>query len=151
MKKNKNESNIIATNRKAYHDYFIEDTYEAGIVLVGSEVKSLRLKAVGFVDSYIQIDGYKVTLVNLNISPYEKGSVFNLPPKRPRMLLLNKKEINKLRALVERKGYTLVPTKLYFKESLVKVEVGVALGKHTYDKRKALMEKQLDLETKRYK
>ncbi len=151
MKKNKNESNIIANNRKAYHDYFIEDTYEAGIVLVGSEVKSLRLKAVGFVDSYIQIDGYKVTLVNLNISPYEKGSVFNLPPKRPRMLLLNKKEINKLRALVERKGYTLVPTKLYFKESLVKVEVGVALGKHTYDKRKALMEKQLDLETKRYK
>ena len=144
MKKNKNESNIIATNREAYHDYFIEDTYEAGIVLVGSEVKSLRLKAVGFVDSYIQIDGYKVTLVNLNISPYEKGSVFNLPPKRPRMLLLNKKEINKLRALVERKGYTLVPTKLYFKESLVKVEVGVALGKHTYDKRKALMEKQLD-------
>ena len=151
MKKNKNESNIIATNKKAYHDYFIEDTYEAGIVLVGSEVKSLRLKAVGFVDSYIQIDGYKVTLVNLNISPYEKGSVFNLPPKRPRMLLLNKKEINKLRALVERKGYTSVPTKLYFKESLVKVEVGVALGKHTYDKRKALMEKQLDLESKRYK
>lgn len=149
--KKKDESNIIATNRKAYHDYFIEDTYEAGIVLVGSEVKSLRLKNVSFVDSYIQISGYDVTLINLNITPYVKGSVFNEPPKRPRKLLLNKREINKLRALVEKKGYTLVPTKLYFKQSLVKVEVGVAQGKHTYDKRKALMEKQLDLEAKRYK
>lgn len=149
--KKKDETNVIATNRKAYHDYFIEDTYEAGIVLVGSEVKSLRLKNVSFVDSYIQISGYEVTLINLNITPYVKGSVFNEPPKRPRKLLLNKREINKLRALVEKKGYTLVPTKLYFKQSLVKVEVGVALGKHTYDKRKALMEKQLDLEAKRYK
>lgn len=149
MKKN-NDTNIIATNRKAYHDYFIEDTYEAGIVLVGSEVKSLRLKNVSFVDSYIQISGYDVTLINLNITPYAMGSVFNEPPKRPRKLLLNKREINKLRAMVEKKGYTLVPTKLYFKQSLVKVEVGVALGKHTYDKRKALMEKQLDREAKRY-
>lgn len=149
--KKKDETNIIATNRKAYHDYFIEDTYEAGIVLVGSEVKSLRLKNVSFVDSYIQISGYDVTLVNLNITPYVKGSVFNEPPKRPRKLLLNKREINKLRAMVEKKGYTLVPTKLYFKQSLVKVEVGVALGKHTYDKRKALMEKQLDMEARRYK
>lgn len=149
--KKKDETNVIATNRKAYHDYFIEDTYEAGIVLVGSEVKSLRLKNVSFVDSYIQILGYDVTLVNLNITPYVKGSVFNEPPKRPRKLLLNKREINKLRAMVEKKGYTLVPTKLYFKQSLVKVEVGVALGKHTYDKRKALMEKQLDMEARRYK
>lgn len=149
--KKKDETNVIATNRKAYHDYFIEDTYEAGIVLVGSEVKSLRLKNVSFVDSYIQISGYDVTLVNLNITPYVKGSVFNEPPKRPRKLLLNKREINKLRAMVEKKGYTLVPTKLYFKQSLVKVEVGVALGKHTYDKRKALMEKQLDMEARRYK
>lgn len=148
--KKKDETNVIATNRKAYHDYFIEDTYEAGIVLVGSEVKSLRLKNVSFVDSYIQISGYDVTLVNLNITPYVKGSVFNEPPKRPRKLLLNKREINKLRAMVEKKGYTLVPTKLYFKQSLVKVEVGVALGKHTYDKRKALMEKQLDMEARRY-
>ena len=149
--KKKDETNVIATNRKAYHDYFIEDTYEAGIVLVGSEVKSLRLKNVSFVDSYIHISGYDVTLVNLNITPYVKGSVFNEPPKRPRKLLLNKREINKLRAMVEKKGYTLVPTKLYFKQSLVKVEVGVALGKHTYDKRKALMEKQLDMEARRYK
>lgn len=150
MKKSNDNSNLIATNRKAYHDYFIEETYEAGIVLVGSEVKSLRLHNVSFVDSYIQIEGNNVTLVNLNISPYEKGSVFNEPPKRPRRLLLNKREINKLRAMVERKGYTLVPTKLYFKQSLVKVEVGVAEGKHTYDKRKALMEKQLERESKRY-
>ena len=141
--KKKDQDNVIAVNRKAFHDYFIEDTFEAGIVLAGSEVKSLRLHNVSFVDSYIQINGYDVILLNLNISPYEKGSFFNLPPKRERRLLLNKREINKLKALVERKGYTLVPTKLYFKQSLVKVEVGVALGKHTYDKRRAIMEKDL--------
>ena len=141
--KKKDNDNVISVNRKAYHDYFIEDTYEAGIVLAGSEVKSLRLHNVSFVDSYVQINGNDVILINLNISPYEKGSFFNLPPKRDRRLLLNKKEINKLKALVERKGYTLVPTKLYFKQSLVKVEVGVALGKHTYDKRRAIMEKDL--------
>jgi len=141
--KKKDNDNVISVNRKAYHDYFIEDTYEAGIVLAGSEVKSLRLHNVSFVDSYVQINGNDVILINLNISPYEKGSFFNLPPKRDRRLLLNKKEINKLKALVERKGYTLVPTKLYFKQSLVKVEIGVALGKHTYDKRRAIMEKDL--------
>ena len=141
--KKKDNDNVISVNRKAYHDYFIEDTYEAGIVLAGSEVKSLRLHNVSFVDSYVQINGNDVILINLNISPYEKGSFFNLPPKRDRRLLLNKKEINKLKALVEKKGYTLVPTKLYFKQSLVKVEVGVALGKHTYDKRRAIMEKDL--------
>lgn len=141
--KKKDQDNVIAVNRKAFHDYFIEDTFEAGIVLAGSEVKSLRLHNVSFVDSYIQINGYDVILLNLNISPYEKGSFFNLPPKRERRLLLNKREINKLKALVERKGYTLVPTKLYFKQSLVKVEVSVALGKHTYDKRRAIMEKDI--------
>lgn len=142
MKKNEKD-NVIAVNRKAYHDYFIEDVYEAGIVLAGSEVKSLRLHNVSFVDSYVQIEGTDVILVNLNITPYEKGSYFNLPPKRERRLLLHKKEIDKLKALVERKGYTLVPTRLYFKQSLVKVEIGVAQGKHTYDKRRAIMEKDL--------
>lgn len=138
MKQHNTSSPLIATNRKAYHDYFIEDTYEAGIVLEGSEVKSLRLHNVSFVDSYVRIDGYRVTLVNLHISPYEKGSFYNPPAKRERQLLLNKREINKLRAMVERKGYTLVPTKLYFKQALVKVEIGVAKGKHTYDKREDL-------------
>lgn len=141
--KKKDTDNLIAVNRKAFHDYFIEDTYEAGIVLAGSEVKSLRLHNVSFVDSYVQIEGTDVILINLNITPYEKGSYFNLPAKRERRLLLHKKEINKLKALVERKGYTLVPTRLYFKQSLVKVEIGVAQGKHTYDKRRAIMEKDL--------
>ena len=141
--KKKDTDNVIAVNRKAFHEYFIEDTYEAGIVLAGSEVKSLRMHNVSFADSYVQIEDYKVTLLNMSISPYEKGSYFNLPPKRDRILLLNKREINKLRALVERKGYTLVPTKLYFKQSLVKVEIGVAIGKHTYDKRRSLMEKDI--------
>lgn len=145
----KEENKLIATNRKGYHDYFIEDTYEAGIVLQGSEVKSLRLHNVSFADSYVQIEGYKVTLVNLSISPYSKGSTFNPPAKRPRQLLLNKREINKLKALVERKGYTLIPTKLYFKQALVKVEIGVAQGKHNYDKRRDLMEKDLDRLAKR--
>ncbi len=143
------KDNAIATNKKAYHEYFIEDTYEAGIVLVGSEVKSLRLHNVSFVDSYVKIDGYSATIMNLHISPYEKGSHYNLPAKRERQLLLHRKEINKLRALVERKGYTLVPTKLYFKQSLVKVEIGVAKGKHTYDKRQASMEKEIERESRR--
>ena len=116
----KNDGGLIATNKKAYHDYFIEETYEAGIVLEGSEVKSLRQHNVSFVDSYVRIDGYNVFVVNLHISPYEKGSYYNPPAKRERRLLLNKREINKLRAMVERKGYTLVPTKLYFKQALVK-------------------------------
>lgn len=144
------KENVVATNKKAYHEYFIENTYEAGIVLVGSEVKSIRLGRVSFVDSYIKIEGYKATLINLHISPYEKGSFFNLPAKRDRTLLLNKSELNKLRALVERKGYTLVPTKIYFKNALVKIEVGVAKGKHTYDKKQALMEKELDRKASRY-
>ena len=146
----KEQGNVIATNKKAYHDYFIEDTYEAGIVLEGSEVKSLRLHNVSFVDSYVRIDGTKVTLVNLHISPYEKGSFYNPPAKRDRALLLTKREINRLRAMVERKGYTLVPTKLYFKQALVKVEVGVAKGKHTYDKREDARKKQIEKDNRKY-
>lgn len=143
------KDNAVATNKKAYHEYFIEDTYEAGIVLAGSEVKSIRLHNVSFVNSYVKIDGNSAVLVDLHISPYEKGSYYNLPAKRPRQLLLHKKEINKLKALVERKGYTLVPTKLYFKQSLLKVEIGIARGKHTYDKRQATMEKDEDRAARR--
>ncbi|NCA67471.1 MAG: SsrA-binding protein SmpB [Clostridia bacterium] len=141
--------NIIATNKKAYHEYFIEDTYEAGIVLVGSEVKAVRMHNVSFVDSYVRIDGYTTTLVNLHITPYEKGSHYNVPAKRPRQLLLHRKEINKLKALVEKKGYTLVPTKIYFKQSLLKIEIGVAKGKHTYDKRQASLEKDMERDSYR--
>lgn len=133
---------IVATNKKAYHDYFIEDTYEAGIVLVGSEVKSVRQGAVNMKDTYCLIRGDEMQLINLHISPYEKGSYFNLEARRPRKLLLHKAEINKLRGKVEQKGFTLVPTKMYFKQGLVKVEVGVAKGKELHDKRQALQEKQ---------
>lgn len=133
---------IVATNKKAYHDYFIEDTLEAGIVLVGSEVKSIRLGAVNMKDTYCIIRGDEIELINMHISPYEKGSYFNVDSRRARKLLLKKAEINKLRGKVEQKGFTLVPTKLYFKLGLVKVEVGVAKGKELHDKRQALQDKQ---------
>lgn len=133
---------IVATNKKAYHDYFIEDTLEAGIVLVGSEVKSIRQGAVNMKETYCLIRGDEIELINMHISPYEKGSYFNVEARRPRKLLLKRAEINKLRGKVEQKGFTLVPTKLYFKQGLVKVEVGVAKGKELHDKRQALQDKQ---------
>lgn len=133
---------IVATNKKAYHDYFIEDTIEAGIVLVGSEVKSIRLGGVNMKDTYCLIRGDEIELINMHISPYEKGSYFNVDSRRARKLLLKKAEINKLRGKVEQKGFTIVPTKLYFKQGLVKVELGVAKGKELHDKRQALQDKQ---------
>ena len=120
---------VVATNKKAYHDYFVEDTYEAGIVLVGSEVKSVRKGAVNLKDSYAIIKGNEVFLLGVHISPYEKGSCFNEDPLRTRKLLLNRQEINKIRGKIEIKGYTLVPLKMYFKQSLVKVELGICKGK----------------------
>lgn len=142
---------IVATNKKAYHDYFIDETYEAGVVLVGSEVKSVRGGKVSFADSFVSIRDGVPTLENFHIAPYEKGSYFNLESRRDRVLLLNKREIDRLRAMVERKGYTIVATKIYFKHSLVKFELGLARGKHNYDKRQALKEKQLDREAERAK
>lgn len=133
---------IIATNKKAYHDYFIEDTYEAGIVLVGSEVKSIRQGQVNLKDTYCLVRGGEMQLINMHVSPYDKGSYFNEDPRRMRKLLLNKSEINKLRGKVEIKGYTLVPTKIYFKQGLVKVEIGLAKGKELHDKRHSLAEKE---------
>lgn len=135
---------VIATNKKAYHDYFIEDTYEAGIVLVGSEVKSVRQNKISFADSYIKIEKGSAFLENMYITPYDKGSYFNTDSRRTRGLLLNKTEIDKMRAMVEKKGYTLVPTRIYLKQALIKVEVGVAKGKHLYDKRQADKERQID-------
>lgn len=144
-----NKGKIVATNKKAYHDYFIEDTYEAGIQLVGSEVKSIRLGNVNLKDSFALIKNNEVFLYNAHISPYEKGSYYNPEPKRTRKLLLHKLEIDKLRSKVERKGYTLVVTKLYFKQSLVKVELALAKGKELHDKRQTLKEKQLNREAER--
>lgn len=134
---------IIATNKKAYHDYFIEDTYEAGIVLVGSEVKSVRLGQVNLKDSYCIVKNGSLELVNAHISPYEKGSFFNVDARRTRKLLMHKAEIDKLRGKVEIKGFTLVPTKMYFKQGLVKIEVGLAKGKELHDKRKTLADKDM--------
>ncbi|HHU43354.1 MAG: SsrA-binding protein SmpB [Bacillota bacterium] len=132
---------VVATNKKAYHDYFIEETYEAGIELLGSEVKSVRQGKINIRDSFAIVKGGEVFLINMHISPYEKGSHFNPEAKRQRRLLLQRREINKLRGRVEQKGYTLVPTKVYFKQALVKVEIGVARGKELYDKRRSLKEK----------
>lgn len=143
MKKTNTTNNrVIATNKKAYHDYFIEDTYDAGIQLVGHEVKSLRLGNVNLKDSFAIVKGGEVFLMNVHISPYKMATMFPIDPRRNRRLLLHKDEILKMRAKVEQKGYTLVPLKIYFKEALVKVEIGVAKGKELYDKRKSIAEKE---------
>lgn len=133
---------IIAENRKAYHDYFVEDTYEAGIVLVGCEVKSIRLGAVNLRDSFAVIKNGEVFVVGMHIAPYKMGSYYNADSKRNRKLLLNKSEIRKLKAKVEQKGYTLVPIKIYFKDALVKVELGVCKGKELHDKRETIKRKE---------
>lgn len=140
---------VIATNKKAFHDYFIEEKYEAGIELVGSEVKSVRLGNVNLKDSFAIIKGGEIFLINAHIAPYNKGSYFNPQSQRDRRLLLHKQEINRLRGRVEKKGYTLVPTKIYFKDNLVKVELAVAKGKELHDKRQALKEKALNREIER--
>lgn len=140
---------IIAKNKKAFHDFKIEETFEAGVVLEGSEVKSLRAGRVQLRDSFVYIRGNKVSLVGVNIATYEKGSHFNPDPNRDRALLLNKREINKLRVSVEQKGYTIVPLKIYFKQALVKLEIGLAKGKDLFDKRHSLKEKQIKRETNR--
>ncbi|MBO5775915.1 MAG: SsrA-binding protein SmpB [Clostridia bacterium] len=133
---------VIATNKKAYHDYFIEDTYEAGIELKGSEVKSIRLGNINLKDSYAIIKNGEVMLQGVHISPYEKGSHFNPDAKRTRRLLLLKKEILKLKQKVQEKGFTLVVTQVYLKGSLVKAELGIAKGKEGQDKRQVLKEKE---------
>ena len=122
---------LIANNKKAYHDYFIEDTYEAGIELAGTEVKSLRMGKCSIKESFIQIEHGEVFIYGMHISPYEKGNIFNKDPLRVRKLLLHTYEIRKIEGKIREKGYTLVPLRVYFKGSLVKVEMGVAKGKET--------------------
>ena len=132
---------LIANNKKAYHDYFIEDTWEAGIELAGTDVKSLRLGKCSVKESYIRIIKGEVIVCGMHISPYEKGNIFNKDPLRPRKLLLHRFEINKITGKIDQKGYTLVPLKVYFKGSLVKVEIGLAKGKKLYDKRQDIAKK----------
>ena len=137
----KESRKLIANNKKAYHDYFIEDTYECGIVLSGTEVKSLRMGKGSIKESYVRIRNEEVVILGMHISPYEKGNIFNRDPLRERKLLMHKKEIRKLQGKLTEKGYTLVPLQVYFSGSLVKVEIALAKGKKLYDKREAIAKK----------
>ncbi len=140
---------LIANNKKAYHDYFIDETFEAGIELAGTEVKSLRQGNCSIKESYISIHNGEVYIVHMHINPYEKGNIFNKDPLRKRKLLLHKSEINKLIGRTKEKGHTIVPLKVYFSGSLVKVEIGLARGKKMYDKRQDLAKKDQKREAER--
>lgn len=141
MAKNNTGTKLIANNKKAYFDYFIEDSYEAGIVLHGTEVKSLRMGHCSIKEAFIRPEQGEMYIYQMHISPYEKGNIFNKDPLRTRKLLLHKQEINKILGQVAQKGYTLVPLKVYLKGSLVKIEVGLARGKKLYDKRADIAKK----------
>ncbi|NLJ57364.1 MAG: SsrA-binding protein SmpB [Tissierellia bacterium] len=141
---------IVANNKKAYHEYFIEDKYEAGLVLVGTEVKSIRQGKVNIKDSYVNIRNGEAYVYNLHISPYDKGNIYNVDPLRPRKLLLNKREIRKLTGLITQKGYALIPLSLYLKNGLVKMELSVAKGKKNYDKRHELAKKDAQRRIQRH-
>ena len=138
----KNRNSLTAQNKKAYHDYFIDEEYEAGIELAGTEVKSVREGKVNLKDGYVSVKTGEAFLIGMHISPYEKGNVFNRDPLRSRKLLLHKREIAKLIGLSAQDGYTIIPLKLYFKGSYVKVLLGVCRGKKNYDKRAAIAEKE---------
>ena len=140
---------LIANNKKAYHDYFIEDKYEAGIELFGTEVKSIRMGKCSIKESFIRIDKGELYLYGMHVNPYEKGNIFNKDPLRTRKLLLHKSEIVKLAAKQAEKGYTLVPLQVYFKGSLVKVEIGLAKGKKLYYKREDIPKKEQRREMER--
>ena len=140
---------LIANNKKAYHDYFIDEKYEAGIALHGTEVKSLRMGKCSIKESFIRVENGEVYIYGMHISPYEKGNIFNKDPLRVRKLLLHKSEINKLAGQIKMKGYTLMPLKVYFKGSLVKVEIGLARGKKLYDKRQDIAKKDAKREAER--
>ncbi len=137
---------IIATNKKAYHEYYIEDTFEAGIVLTGTEVKSIRAGQVNLKESFCRIISGELFINNMNISPYEHGNRENHEPTRMRKLLLHHAEIDKLIRLTEQKGMAMVPTKLYFKHNYVKLEIGIGRGKNLRDKRQSLKQKEADRE-----
>ena len=140
---------LIANNKKARHDYFVEDSFEAGIVLHGTEVKSLRQGHCSIKESFVDIDNGEVFIHQMHISPYEKGNIFNKDPLRVRKLLLHKSEINKLIGKTKEKGMAIVPLKVYFKGSLVKVEIGLAKGKKLYDKRQDIAKKDQKREAER--
>lgn len=140
---------LVANNKKAYHDYFIEEKFEAGIALCGTEVKSLRLGKCSIKESFIRIDKGEVYAYGMHISPYDMGNIFNKDPLRPKKLLLHKAEIMKLLGKITEKGYTLVPLEVYFKDGRAKLEIGLAKGKKLYDKREDLAKKAIKRETER--
>lgn len=147
--KNKTQK-IAAQNRKAWHDYFVEEKYEAGIALCGTEIKSIRRGTVNLKDSYCSFEGGELYAVGIHISPYEQGNRFNHEPLRDRKLLMHKREIMKLMGLVQQKGYTLVPLSLYFSGSFVKMELGLCRGKKLYDKRDSDAERQANRDIDRH-
>ncbi|MBR2474851.1 MAG: SsrA-binding protein SmpB [Clostridia bacterium] len=146
----KTDKKIIAQNKKAYHDFFVDETYEAGIALFGTEVKSIRNGSVNLKDSYCYVENGELFASGIHVSPYEKGNIFNRDPLRDRKLLMHKKEIMKLHGLVSQKGFTLVPLSLYFSGSNVKVAIGLCRGKKLYDKRDDAAKKQADRDIERY-
>ena len=149
MAKQKEMQKLIANNKKAVHDYFIDETYEAGVALHGTEVKSMRMGKCSIKESFIRIENGEVFVYGMHVSPYEKGNIFNKDPLRIKKLLMHKYEINKLAGKIAEKGYTLVPLQVYFKEGKVKVEVGLARGKKLYDKREDIAKKDVRRETER--
>jgi SsrA-binding protein len=140
---------VVATNRKAKHDYFLLDTYEAGISLLGSEIKSIRARQISIKEAYVRVDGEQAWLVDAHIAPYNQASRYNHEPKRPRKLLLHKREIYKLYDDVRKKGVTIIPTRVYLKNGRAKVEIAVARGKKQYDKRRAIAEREAQREINR--
>lgn len=149
MAQKKETQKLIANNKKAFHDYFIDETYEAGVALHGTEVKSMRMGKCSIKEAFIRIENGEVFVYGMHVSPYEKGNLFNKDPLREKKLLMYKYEINKLSAKIAEKGYTLVPLQVYFKEGRVKVEVGLARGKKLYDKRADIAKKDQRRETER--
>ncbi|MBE5893949.1 MAG: SsrA-binding protein SmpB [Lachnospiraceae bacterium] len=137
----KQEQKLVANNKKAYHDYFIDETYEAGIALHGTEVKSMRMGKCSIKEAFIRIENGEVFVYGMHVSPYEKGNIFNKDPLRVKKLLMHKYEINKLTGKIKEKGYTLVPLQVYFKDGRAKVEIGLARGKKLYDKRETIAKK----------
>lgn len=135
---------LVATNRKARHEFFIEETYEAGLMLTGTEVKSLRGGRASIQESFARVENGEVWLYHMHIPPYEAGNIFNHDPLRPRKLLLHRREVDRLYGRVQQKGYTLVPLRLYFRRGIAKLELGLGRGKRQYDKRAAIAEREAD-------
>jgi len=143
------ETKVVATNRKAAHEYFLLERYEAGVALLGSEIKSIRAGQISLAEAYVQIDGREAWLMDAHVAPYEHSGIFNHEPRRPRKLLLNRNEIHRLWNDVRKKGVTVIPTRVYIKNGLAKVEIAAAKGKKNYDKRQAIAKRDAEREIER--